>query len=279
MNQNGYHLLMDFSPVYLNLQESTLSRFSEHPFGQISLCRITPCEGCHFLVVLTSAGSQQQKPLSSCYVMIYIWAMVQVPSCRSQISWQYKVLLKFSLYPRILTSSDHQQLRSIAMFSEYQHEMTGCPLSPRDPQIPKRTHFLTFLAPGTQVYFAVNITGLGQTSGVLFPYTQIFSQIILIGLFYYSALFQNLRIQLAILFTKPISALDAIILLAESSQATLSLRFVSLQHDQRVFLLLMHRMSPKYLKIITKYIKVMLNLIKHVLAPFIFSKFTSPSVL
>lgn len=88
MNQNGYHLLMDFSPVYPSLQESTLSRFSEHPFSQISLCRITQCEGCHFLVVLTSAGSQQLKPLSSCYVMIYTWAIVQVPSCRSQISWQ-----------------------------------------------------------------------------------------------------------------------------------------------------------------------------------------------
>lgn len=86
MNQMGYHLLMDFSLVYPNLQESTLSRFSEHPFSQISLYRITECEGCHFLVVLTSAGSQQLKPLSS-YVMIYIWAMVQVPSCRSQISW------------------------------------------------------------------------------------------------------------------------------------------------------------------------------------------------
>lgn len=88
MNQIGYHLLMDFSPAQPILQESALSRFSEHPFSRISLCKITECEGCHFLVVLISAGSPQLKPLSSCYVTIHTLAMVQLPSCRSQISWQ-----------------------------------------------------------------------------------------------------------------------------------------------------------------------------------------------
>lgn len=36
----------------------------------------------------------------------------------------------------------------------------------------------------------------------IFPYTQIFSQIILIGIFHYSVLFQNLRTQLEVSFTK-----------------------------------------------------------------------------
>ena len=97
MNQIGDHLLMAFFPVQPILQESALSRFSEYPLSRISLCRITECETCHFLLVLLSAGSQQLKPLSSCRDLCMSEA--QVPSRRSQISYQWlKEPLKFRLY-------------------------------------------------------------------------------------------------------------------------------------------------------------------------------------